>query len=206
MELVSSILDLRSSGFCLTIQSSARCSPGRLVRHGRGRLRRQPGRRGQLRRVGRRRGVQKCAGRAGTRGRSGIGQDRAFRDHRLPGHGPATFGSIAIAATTPAQPRPLRPAKATTASQQQVARQDHRHPTCTDHEMGSFVRKNGPNRPGDSSREPGLDVEPRVEDRGWKIEKNRFRRSIFNLRFSILGLQGPTPSGRNPRHNHAPGT
>jgi hypothetical protein len=66
--------------------------------------------------------------------------------------------------------------------------------------------KNGPNRPGDSSRKPGLDVEPRMEDRGWKIEKNRFRRSIFNLRFSILGLQGPTPSGRNPRHNHAPGT
>ena len=119
--------------------SSAGDSLRRLIRHGLRRLGRKPGRWRQLRRGGGRRGVQNRSRRAGISRRTRIGQNRAFGD-RARRH-PATFHAIAIATTAPAEPRAFRPTKATTTRQKHTADNDHRHPTCTDHEMRSFVQK-----------------------------------------------------------------
>jgi hypothetical protein len=152
-----------------------------------------------LRRRRRRWGVQNRSWRA----RSDIGQDRPFRDHRLTGRHPATFRSIAIAAATPAEPRPFRQAKATARRQQEIGHDHHRHPTCTDHEMRSFVQK----RPERAWRRfaragPGCGT----EDRGLMMEdrEEQIRLSIFDPRSSIFGPQGPTPSGGNPRSQSCP--
>ena len=66
------------------------------------------------------------------------------------------------------------------------------------------LSRNGPNGPGDDSREPGQDVE--TEDRGLMMEdrEEQIRLSIFDLRSSIFGPQGPTPSGGNPRSQSCP--
>ena len=134
--LPHSSLDARSSIFH---PRSAGDSLRRLIRHGLRRLGRKPGRWRQLRRGGGRRGVQNRSRRAGVSRRSCIGQNRAFGD-RARRH-PATFHAIAIATTAPAEPRAFRPTKATTTRQKHTADNDHRHPTCTDHEMRSFVQK-----------------------------------------------------------------